>query len=174
MNPIAAAYYGSLGGDQPSGGDSIFVTGQSFTTSSNNFSGPLGFDFTVGGADITITQLGRWVKSGNNQTHVLYFRTWRSGGTLASVTVDCNGATPGDYVWGTLSSPYVLYAGLRCVLYTTEVSGLDDWYDGSNCTISTTPVASVTDAALDFGAGDTDAGYGANHTWGPVNFKYHL
>jgi hypothetical protein len=54
------------GGAGGGGGDAAFVTGEALGTIRNDFSGHVGFNVTIGGADITVTQLDRWVVSGNN------------------------------------------------------------------------------------------------------------
>ena len=51
--------------------DPPLITAQTPGAPRNNFDGSLGFRFTVGGAAITVTALGRWVVAGNAQTHVI-------------------------------------------------------------------------------------------------------
>ena len=45
----------------------VSVSGNLF----NNLTGWVGFKFTVGAQDMTVTRLSRWVVSGNNQTHTV-------------------------------------------------------------------------------------------------------
>ncbi len=52
-------------------GSTTFVTGVTLSSLRNNFSGWIGFRFAVGGAPITVTQLGRWVVNGNNGNHTI-------------------------------------------------------------------------------------------------------
>ena len=139
-----------------------FITGQTLGTLRSNFTGTVGLKFTPV-SELVIKELGRWVVAGNSKTHVI---TIYSGSVLASVTVDCNGATAAQYLYGTLTPPFIATAGTGYFLESSEVNGQDQWYG------SDTVVTPTTDAA-DNGSASTHAldGGGVNHSHGPVNFK---
>jgi hypothetical protein len=48
-----------------------FVTNQTLGTLRNNFTGNVGYKFTVGTSPVTVTQFGRWVVAGNSGAHTL-------------------------------------------------------------------------------------------------------
>lgn len=141
-----------------------FITGQTLGTLRNNFTGVVGCKFTPGNGAIIITDLGRWVVAGNSHQHTI---TIYNGGVLASVTVDCSGATPGAYLYGALSSPFVALHGTGYFLESSETNGQDQWY-GSDTVVTPTSAAVVN------GSASTHAldGAGTNHSHGPENFKY--
>lgn len=140
-----------------------FITGQTLGTLRSNFTGVVGCKFTPV-IPLLITDLGRWVVAGNSHQHTI---TIYSGSTLASVTVDCNGATAGAFLYGTLSSPLVVLAGTGYFLESSETNGQDQWYG------SDTVVTHTSDAAVN-GSASTHAldGAGTDHSHGPVSFKY--
>lgn len=96
----------------------------------NNYTGWVGYRFRVGDSALTVNKLGRWVISGNSQTHTVKLVDITgadvSGG---SVTVATSGATAGAFAYTTLSSPVTLAANSYYFLLTQETSGGDQWYD---------------------------------------------
>lgn len=160
------AFTNSLAGGGACSGTS-WITGQTIGTATSAFNLEVGVLVAVGASPVTVTHLKRWVTSGNNQTHVLKIRSG-AGTLLGSVTVDCNGATPGAFVCGELSSPIVLDASTSYYIYSVETSGGDQWgYSGT--TVTTTGVATVTAAGYYDGANNPDA---AGQNYGPVGFNY--
>lgn len=148
-----------------------FVTAQTLGTSRNNFSGDVGFQLTVGSQDLTATKLGRWIISGNNQSHTM--NIYNSGCTsIGSVSVNASGATAGQYLYGTLSSPVTLSAGATYYITSSETSGSDSFYD-SDTTITPTSAGSVPNAVFNEGAGCQPFS-SANNSYGPVNFQYQV
>ena len=152
--------------------DVPFVTGQTLSNLTlNNSTTQRGFKFTnTSGTTVTITQLGRWVISGNNQTHALSI--YDSSPTpiqLATVTVNCAGATPGQFLYGTLTTPYVLAAGASCYIVSAETVGGDLWYSNGGTNLTTTDIGVIQSAFISTVATD-----GADNTrsLGPVSFQY--
>jgi hypothetical protein len=84
-------------------------------------------------SDETIIGLGRWVVSGNSQTHQLWLGVYTSTGVgvgsvaiIDSVTVDTNGATPDQFLYGYFAAPVNLPTGF-CVILSNELNGGDQW-----------------------------------------------
>lgn len=158
LKPAAAGGGGSCSGTS-------WVTGQTLGTPSTGAFG-VGARFTIGASPVTVTCLGRWVISGNSQTHVIRIRN-NAGTDLGSVTVDCSGATPGEYVYAALSPPVVLAASTQYWIYSDEGAG-DQWYFGGT-TASVTAVATLTGSAYWDGANNAVTN---GENYGPVSFKY--
>jgi endoglucanase len=103
----------------------------------NNFTGRVGFSFTVDGSPITVTALGRWILPGNSQTHTLYLADASTGQTLATATINASGKSVGfNYV--ALSSNVVLNANKQYIIASSEMNGGDTWYN-DNTIISLRP-----------------------------------
>jgi hypothetical protein len=153
------------------GGDTVLVTSQDTTNPSqrNDVTGTLGFQFTVGAANITVTSLGRWVIAGNSQTHLIVITSSDCLTTIASGTVNCSGATAGDYVYTSIT-PVTLTAGTTYRLMSTEVTGLDLWYN--NGVITTTGAVNTVSLAYNIGGNCINAS--SDESFIPVNLKYHL
>lgn len=145
------------------------LTSGAGSTLRNDFGGNVGFAFTPT-RSLTVSSLGRWVVSGNSQAHVVGI--WNAGGTLlGSVTVNCSGATPGQYFYVTLGTPITLASGTQYYFGSAESSGGDQWYDAFAAT-------STSDLTVDYAAygigtappfGD---GVGGAYAYVPVNFLY--
>lgn len=131
-----------------------FVTGYTTLGSlRNNYGLGVGFYFTVGATDITVTHLGRWVVSGNSETHVvtLYDGTDVATDGIGNVTVDTNGATPAEFVYEALASPVTLTSGNTYYLMSLENNGGDEWYTDSGTHPTTTGDATLVGACYDAG-----------------------
>jgi len=159
----------------PGGGGSAFVTGETtLGTLRNNWPSSVGFYILVGSASITITDLGRWVVSGNAGQHVvsIYDSTCKS---LGSVTINTSGAPSGAFTYASLGTPVVLSAAQHYYVMSAETAGGDQWYD-SNSVLTSAPAASVVDAAYLQGTTCNvggPAGSGAGHSYGFPSFKFH-
>jgi len=149
------------------GGDTTFITGQTLGTLRNDFTGNVGFIGTVGASAMTITQLGRWVVSGNSHTHTLYLKT-SAGVTLQSVVVNTSGAGAGAFLYGSIT-PTVVASGDSYMIESAETSGQDQWYD-QDTTLTHTADGTIDDVVSADGFGDGNP----DHTYVPVSFKYHL
>ena len=125
------------------GQTNAFITGVTPGTLRNNHPGWVGFQMVVGSAPLTVTDLGRWVVSGNSNSHTV--KIVRSDGTDlpgGSVSVATAGATNGQFKYASLSSPVQLASNTTYYVVSQEVSGGDYWYDMD------TVVASTGDASL--------------------------
>lgn len=144
-----------------------FVISYAPTTLRNNFTGNLGMFITIGGANVTVTHLGRWVVSGNSASHSLYI--FDSGcAQIATVTINCSGATPGGFLYAALGSPVTLSAGGRYYVMSGELSGGDQFYDIQNESVTTTGVA-VAGGGAYTPCNEVPA---VNDIYVPISFKY--
>src|ERR1041385_6258811 len=87
-----------------SGFSSEFVTGVTTGTPRNDFSGWVGFQMNVGEANLTVTDLGRYIVSGNTGTHTV--KIVNASGTDvsgASVSIATSGATAGQFKYVSLA-----------------------------------------------------------------------
>lgn len=146
-----------------------WVTGISHSSARNDYSGFLGGSFTVGGSNITVNALARWVISGNSASHIVKI-TDNSGTTVASVTINTSGATPGDWKYEFLGAPVVLTASTLYVIQSEEVNAGDEWYSDASYTVT----AVATKGGQRFGS-PTWADGGVDNTglcYIPCNFYY--
>lgn len=97
----------------------------------NNYSGFLGLQFTVAARALTVTSLGRPCLVGNSATHTVKLVRAGDGGDVPGtlVTISLSGCTPGQFVYGSLSSPVALRAYTSYYLVSQEQAGGDRWYD---------------------------------------------
>jgi len=147
-----------------------FVTGQTLSSLRNNYLGHVGFKFTVGAASITITELARWVVSGNSGTHAVYLLN-SAGSTLGSVSVATSGE-PVGYKYVALASSVTMAAGAVGFIVSAEANGGDQWYDAP-VNVTTTAAATMNGFAfVGFPLGLPSSGGSANQTFGPSNFRY--
>ena len=148
----------------------------SFTggTLANNLTFDCGMWFTPS-TGMTVTQLARWVISGNSQRHTLTL--WGpTTNVLATVSVNCSGATTGAWLYGTLSSSVALTSGQTYYVTSSETNGGDQWYDySSTITANATYSSSVSAWELAYYLGGTMAkGGSSGRAYGPVNFKFTI
>jgi len=152
------------------------VTGQSFDPGAvlrNDFSGWVGFRFQVGSAGLTVTDLGRWVVSGNSGTHSV--KLVQDNGTDvpgALATVSASG-TSGQFGYSSLSSPVSLAANTSYYLVSQEVAGGDRWYNHPDCHLTLSGVASFSGPAWTY---NSPTYYWwvtlADQSYVPVSLKY--
>lgn len=154
--------------------DIPFVTGVTgFGSKANNWGPGVGFRFfNATGTTITVTQLGRWVVQGNNRAHALSIYS-TAHTQLATVTVNCAGATPGQFLYGTLSTPYNIAAGASVYFISAETSNGDYWYNNNNTVVTITTIGGIESAYdTDSSFNDTGNNGGAYTSTGPVSFQY--
>ncbi|HXK58589.1 MAG TPA: hypothetical protein PLP42_01725, partial [Acidobacteriota bacterium] len=149
-----------------------FVTGQNLSPSQwNNYTGWKGMKLTVGASPVTVTELGRWVLSGNSGTHTVKLVN-SSGAAVGSVSVATSGAPAGQFKYVALGSPVTLSASQVYYLVSQETSGGDYWW-GYTTTLSHTSVATVNNAVTSSdGASFTNDGATDNCSV-PLSFKYN-
>jgi len=142
-----------------------------FGTLRNNWNGWIGFYFQVGATPLVVTELGRWVVSGNTGSHTV--QLFSSNGTPVSggsVTVNTSGQTPGEFAYSPLSSPLTLAANTTYAVMSQEVNGGDQWYDYANTQIALSPEASGAFAV--WAPPFTGAVGGSGRSYGPVNVLF--
>ncbi len=133
--------------------------------------GVLSGDKSSIGRSLGVSQLGRWVVSGNSEVHVVKLADAVTGIDLpgASVSVDTSGATAGQYLYGSLSGMAVLMPSHGYYLMSQEANAGDQWYDQD------TTLTAAGDLTIDHAAWyDTSyhqvGGSGASYV--PPNFIY--
>jgi hypothetical protein len=159
----------------PATTSSPFITGQTLSSGvQNNYNGWLGFMFTVGNAPVTVTELGRWVRTGNTGTHTVKIVNATTGldVTGASVSIATAGAPAGAFAYAPLASPVVLSANTSYYLVSHEPSG-GDYYHTAATVLQHAANATIDSSA--FGPG-TSTGWRvystAGHSYVPVSFRY--
>jgi hypothetical protein len=154
--------------------DAPFVTGQTLSgTLQNTYNGWLGFKFTVGNAPITVSQVGRWVVSGNTGTHVVKLVNASTGldVTGGAATVVTAGAAPGAFQYAALAQPVVLPVNTSYYLVSREPAGGDFYYTPATV-LQHTGEASITSAAFGPGSATGWRTYSTSgHSYVPVTFK---
>jgi uncharacterized OsmC-like protein len=149
-----------------------FLTGYALNGPSlrNDFGGWVGMKLTVGASPLTVSSLGRICVAGNSQTHAVKFVNAGDGSDVAgaSATIGMAGCTPGQFVYGAVSS-INLPVGASYYLVSQEVSGGDRWYDFG--AVSATNAAAVNSAVYFYG-GNWIPVASANTSYVPPNFQY--
>ncbi|MFA7342760.1 MAG: hypothetical protein WC003_00515 [Terrimicrobiaceae bacterium] len=166
-HPVIIEVPGAVGSGTP------FVTGQTLGGLRNNYTASLGFKFTVGSSPITVTELGRWVVSGNTQTHTVKLVLASSGADVSggSVSVATAGAPAGQFKYAALAAPVTLSANTAYYVVSRETNGGDQWCNPGPLTYNTSVatmnglVSSATHTA------PWSTGGPANNSYIPVSFK---
>jgi hypothetical protein len=156
-----------------SGTTIAWVTGQTLANLRNDYTGWIGLKFTVGASSITVRELGRWINSGNNQSHTIKIVNATTGADVpgASVSVSASGAPAAAYRFTVLASPVTLSANTAYYLVSSETAGGDQWRH-STTTVSTTPAASCNNPIYWSGTAWVPDGTVANTAFGPLNLRY--
>ncbi len=152
---------------------SAFVTPIAFGAVRNDYSGWVGMTILTGSSGLTITDLGRFVLSGNSASHVVKLVNADTGLDVPGgmVTISTSGAPRGSFVYTSLGTPITLNANAVYYVMSQETSGGDSWYDYNNTLVQTTSVATVTSAVYGDGSSYVIAGL-PRQTYGPVDFRY--
>lgn len=131
----------------------------------NNTGDWLGFAFTVPVGGLIVTSLGRWVISGNTQTHAVNLVD--NFGTIVATANIATSGEPDGYKYASIT-PVILAAGGVYYLASQEFNGGDQFYDFFASTLS---VGSTLGAC--FGGPTSFSTYvGNNYAYGPVNLLY--
>lgn len=150
------------------------ITAQTPGAPRNNFDGSLGFRFTVGGANITVTALGRWVTAGNSLAHIIRLFSAATPTELGNVSVNTNGAPAGAYLYATLGSPIILTAGVEYAVLSDEINTFDQFNDTG--VVTANAVVTINGSAyrtgLSGGAGVISTGAAGSSSYGPCNLRY--
>lgn len=150
---------------------SPFITAYTTVGTRNDFDGCVGFKFTVGGSNITITDLGRWKISGNTGTHTVKI-TATDGTVIVSASVDLTTGSAGGFVYASCT-PTVLNASTTYCCLSAEANGGDQWYDSAavDSTASGATIGFDVYQVACSGA-PTDANSGVR-SYVPPNFKFY-
>jgi RHS repeat-associated protein len=139
----------------------------------NDFSGWVGCQLKAGATPLIISQLGRYVLTGNSGSHVL--KLVRSDGTDipgASTTINLSGLAVGQFGYAPLTNPVILEANSVVYLVSQEFSGGDTWFD-SNAMVFAAGAATVLGAvSAPVGSRSFTLIGGTNQTYGPVDVKF--
>jgi len=119
----------NVSGRRPQSAAVALITNYVPTTLRNDITGHVGLTFTTVAA-ITISELGRWVVSGNSQSHTISLVKWSDKSVVASAVVATAGATPGQFLYAACT-PVTLLAATYYAIVSTETSGGDQWYNAS-------------------------------------------
>jgi hypothetical protein len=151
------------GGGGGGTGGTPFITSFAVGTLRNDYTGRVGFQFTLT-SPIQVQSIGRWIVSGNSQVHGLYIYD-ANGGILAITYCDTSTGTPGTFLYTNLSAVLWLPPGnYTCV--SQEFSGGDQWYDSNNTSVVTAAVGTFNGPAIGGGGG------GGAGPYVPTNFNY--
>jgi len=125
----------------------------------------------AGRGALVVTQLGRWVVSGNAGTHAVKLVDAATGTDLSggSVSVNTSGATAGQYLYAPLPNPIVLQPSHSYYLMSQETLGGDQWFD-QNTTLTVTSDLTVYNA--EWYDGNYHAGNAGSIGYVPPNFTY--
>lgn len=154
--------------------DTSFVTAVTgFGSLRSNATENVGLKWSnTSGATVTITQLGRWVVSGNSLTHTLTL--WNSSGVLQrTVVVNCAGAPVGQFLYGSIT-PFDVASGTSIYVTSSELNGGDQWYNNTNTAISILSALGPVQSAYVSPGSPFDAGNngGTYTSAGPVSFQF--
>lgn len=139
----------------------------------NNFANWAGCRFTVGANPLTVYELGRWVFTGNTQSHEARIVRASDLAEVASATVATSGKTAGTFAYA-LCIPVTLQANTSYYLWAKENAA------GDTCADETGNLTPTADWTVDFPATGVltnnvwtvTPGSGAGHGAGPVSFRY--
>lgn len=122
-----------------------------------------------------VTQLGRPCLNSNNQTHALYLMNQTATTSLATVTVNMAGCTPGLWVFAPIT-PVTLNFNAFYICYSGETNGGDYFYDDPMIPL-VNEAAAVSQSAYANNAPPATPPSGANnntagHAYVPCNIGY--
>ena len=137
-----------------------------------NWTGWVGFTFTVGQINMSVTHLGRYftVGSGGNITSAIHTS---AGVMLASATIV---ATTNDWSYTPLSIPLVLNSGNSYFMASLETNGnANNWYDSLAVSEWVPDITNIKDGYTGPSPFTSVGTRGfINNSYGPPNFKYYL
>jgi hypothetical protein len=132
---------------------------------------------TVGASTVTVTDLGRYVQTGNKQSHALSVIRASDGAQVAAATVNLATAArdSAGFAYAPLATPVTLDAAGTYYIVSAENGG-GDTFEGSSTfpTLAHSSVASIQGGVYRSGSAwvATGTGAGANQGYVPVSFKY--
>lgn len=144
-----------------------FITSPGSGTLRSDYGDFVGCAFTVGASNITVSELGRWVVSGNSGTHTIKI-TDAANVTIVSASINTSGLSVGyNYV---ACTPTVLTSGVTYYIFSGETNGGDQWY---NAAAATCTAAGTIDASMYIIGGVITLNATGSETYVPINFKYN-
>lgn len=147
----------------------IYATIPLATPTRSDLGWALGFNFTVGAANITVTDLGRTWFTGNLGTRKVKI-VQMDGTELASVILDTSSGVNGEIAFAPIT-PIVLASGSTYACLVEEVSDpAQPWYN--EAPITGTSAASIGLAAFQLGITGAVLLAAPNTVYGAPNFKY--
>lgn len=174
---ITLALIGAIAGSRRRTVASItpFISAATGSTRTGDYE--IGLAFTVGGANITISSLGRQIFSGNTGAHTVSIYSSPTSGSptlVASASVATSGGTAGT--WNYAAASATLTASTQYVLVSLEsVASGDIFLEAGGSSITCTSVATINSAAYrtaGSGGAFTLPGTGANTGYVVPNFEY--
>lgn len=136
----------------------------------HDFTAYLGYEFRPS-FDITITDIGRMVLTGNSGSHPLYLCD-ASGNILVTATpVNTSGKPAGTPIFSSIT-PTALTHGVDYVVVSGETLNGDDW-GSDDVSLTTTSDAVIGQSRYTVTIGTAfSTGTVGTFGYGPVNFKY--
>jgi photosystem II stability/assembly factor-like uncharacterized protein len=144
------------------------LQGETLGTLRHDHPGFVGMKFTTGSSPVAVGQLGRWVVSGNSQSHVLELVKASTGVVVALATVNTAGAPAGAFTYAYLASPVTLAANTTYYLVSNENNG-DAWYS-SDSTVTPTSLVKSIDGPVAWTPGGWLSSSWSNHAFVPLDF----
>lgn len=132
----------------------------------NNYSGVLGFKFSIVG-QVVVTALGRWAVTGNSKSHTVSIWTDDLVSVKATASVDCSDGAAG-YHYASIT-PVFLPAGTYRIA-SQEVNSEDQWLDAQ----AVTTIPDVTLIAAVLGSPTPSIVGDVNLSYVPPTFKVLL
>jgi hypothetical protein len=152
---------------------SPLVTSFTPTNLRRNFDGWVGMQVRIGGEDVRVSALGRWVVAGNRDTHTVKLVDAATGADVAgaSATVATAGAPAGAFAYAALPAPVTLRANSTYYLVSLERDGGDEWYN-VDTRLVTSGFATVPGYVYAWAGSATawNLGGSANQGFGPLSF----
>lgn len=158
----------------------VISSGQAYITNTtlsatlnNNFTGYVGFWGIVTNGDLTITDLGRWVYAGDDQSHnlVVYTNISGSASLVGSVSINLSGAPTNQFAYASVTIS--LKDGGTYFIGSSEINGAsEDRWGGIDSAFL------YRDVFILRGQSYSSDGISFNNTvnsgscYGPPNFKY--
>jgi len=156
-----------------------FTSVQFLYLSRNNLSARAGMHIRMAGNNRMIWQLGRLIigtsayfgTTQNSQLHTLYIvDASNPTADLASVVIDASQGIPGSFLYGTLNPPAFLAASHDYYILSSEVSGLDYFWN-DNSQLAFTGAAAVVSSIMGE-PGAYSVGTNGSYCFGPLDFIY--
>jgi len=143
----------------------------------NDYNGFVGMKIKVGDKDIQVTELGRYFKVSNNQSHDLKIFDLKTNQVLASVSLDMAKGKADNlgFKYASLKQPVTLKAGMEYAVMSQETLNGDKWYGrtaGHMPRLTMTGAVKILAQIYGEKPPFKQASVADNQCYGPLNFKY--